>query len=136
MGRCDFACDRRIDVVVTHATPHCRNYLETSRHHKVRRLYAVRTHCILLDTPMIKIICHSIASDTLWVRKVRHRYAVKTLHTPNVRDRYSYRIDIAHHAIKLRSCYVHAASALLSFLRRTCDVCMAIEAATNVWRSF
>ena len=95
----------------------------TSRHRKVRRTYAARTQCILLNTPMVKIIRHSIAADTLWVRKVRYRYVVVSLHTPHIRDRYSYRIAISYHAIKPRMRYVRAA--LLSFLRRTCDVCMA-----------
>ena len=96
----------------------------TSRHRKVRRKYAARRQCILLDTaPMVKIVRHSIAADTLWVRKVCYRYVVASLHTPHIRDRYSYRITISYHAIEPRTRYVGAA--LLSFLRRTCDVCMA-----------
>ena len=95
----------------------------TSRHRKIRRSYAAHTQCIRLDTPMVKMIRHSIAADTLWVRKVRYRYVVASLHTPHIRDRYCYRIAISYHAIEPRSRYVRAA--LLSFLRRTCDVCMA-----------
>ena len=90
----------------------------TSRHRKVRRAYAAHTQCIHLDTPMVKIIRHSIAAVTLWVRKVRHRYVVASLHMPHIRDRYSH-----CHAIEPRTCYVRAA--VLSFSRRTCDVCMA-----------
>ena len=92
----------------------------TSRHRKVRRTYAAHTQCILLDTPMVKIIRHSIAADMLRVRKVRSRYVVALLHTPHIRDRYSYRIAISYYAIEPRTRYVRAA--LLSFLRRTCDV--------------
>ena len=79
--------------------------VETPRHRKVRRQYAVRTENILHDTPMIKITRQSIASDTLWIRNVRHRYAVITLHTPQIRDRYTYRVaDQA--TIVLLSCCV------------------------------
>ena len=95
----------------------------TSRHRKVRRTYAVHTQCIHLDTPMVKIIRHSIAADTLWVRKVRYRYVVASLHTPHIRYRYYYCIAISYHVIVPRMLYVRVA--LLSFLRRTCDVCMA-----------
>ena len=95
----------------------------TSDHRKVRRTFAAHTQCIRLDTPMVKIIRHSIAADTLWVRKVRYRYVVASLHTPHIRDRYSYRIAISYHAIEPRTRYVR--SALLSFLRHTCDVCVA-----------
>ena len=94
-----------------------------SRHRKVRRTYAAHMQCIRLDTPMVKIIRHSIAADALSVRKVRFRYAVASIHTPHIRDRYSYRIAISYHAIESRTRYVLAA--LLSFLRRTCAVCMA-----------
>ena len=121
MGQCDFACDRRIGVVVNHETPYVVSV--TSRHRKVRRTYAAHTQRIRLDTPRVKIIRHSIAADTQWVRKVRYRYVVASLHTPHIRDRYSYRIAISYHAIVPRTRYVRAA--LLSFLRRTCDVCMA-----------
>ena len=90
---------------------HRTDVVETPRHRKVRRPYAVRTQYILHDKPMIKIIRHSIASDMLWIRNVRHtcRYAVTTLHTPQVRDRYTYHIAVVYLVIKLRSCYVHAA---------------------------
>ena len=109
----DFACDLRIGVGVNHATPHCRsrNAMPSQSRSYVRLSYAVHT-------PMVKIICHSITADTVWVRKVRHRYIVASLHTPHIRDRYSYRIAISYHAIQVRV-------VLLSFLRRTCDVCMA-----------
>ena len=53
----------------------------TSRHRKVRCTYAARTQCILLDTPMVKIIRHSIAADKLWIRKVRYRYVVASYAT-------------------------------------------------------
>ena len=95
----------------------------TSRPDKVRRTYTNRTQCILLCTPMVKIIRHSIAADTLWVREVRYRYVMASLHTPHIRDRYSYRIVISYHATVPRTHNVRAA--LLSFLGRTCDECMA-----------
>ena len=94
----------------------------TSRDRKVRRTHGARTQCILLDMRMVKIIRHPIAADTLWVRKVRYRYVVTSLHTPHIRDRYSYRIAISYHAIEPRTRYFLAA--LLSFLWRTCDVCI------------
>ena len=115
MGQCDFASYRHIGVVVNHAMPHCRSSNVTP--------YAAYTQCIRLDTPMVKIICHSIAADTLWVRKVCYGYVVALLHTPHIRDRYSYRIAISYHAIEPRKRYVRVA--LLSFLQRTYDVCMA-----------
>ena len=46
-----------------------------------------------------------------------------SLRTPHIRDRYSYRIVVSYHAIEPRTRYDLVA--LLSFLRRTCDVCMA-----------
>ena len=95
----------------------------TSRHRKVRRTYAAHTQYICLGTPIVKIIRHSIAADMLWVRKVCYRYVVASLHRPHIRDRFSYGIAISYHAIEPRMRYVRAA--LLSFLRRTCDVCMA-----------
>ena len=106
----------------------------TSRHRMVRRTYAARTQCILLDTPMVKIIRHSIEADTLWVRKVRYGYAVASLHTPHIRDRYSYRIAIHYHEIEQRTRYVRAAlfrsyGVRVTYVRR-------IEAGTNVWRFF
>ena len=79
---------RRIDVV------------ETPRHRKVRRPYAVRTQYILHDTPITKIIRHSIASDMLWIRNVRHtcRYAVSMLRdfrSYGERVTYAWRIEVA-----------------------------------------
>ena len=97
----------------------------TSCHRKVRRTYAARTQCILLDMPMVKIIRYSIAAYTLWVRKVPYRNFVASLHTPHIRDRYSYRIDISYHAIEPRTRALYVRMALPSFLRRKCDVCMA-----------
>ena len=48
--------------------------VETPRHCKVRRQYAVRTQYILYNTPMIKMIRYSIAPDTLWIKT----YAIGT----------------------------------------------------------
>ena len=81
----------------------------TSHHRKVRGTYAARTQCILLDTPMVKIVLHSIAADTLWIRKVRYRYVVASIHTPHIRDRYSYCIAISY-AIEPQTGYVRVTS--------------------------
>ena len=72
-------------------------------------------------------------TDVVETPRHRKRYAVRTpfryaVHTPRYANdqnntsfnRILYTMDPA---IKIRSCYVHAA--LRSFLRRTCDVCMA-----------
>ena len=82
IGQCEFACNRRIGVglIMQRRTV----VVVMSRHRKVRRMYAARTQCIHLDTPMVKIIRHSITADTLWVRKVRYRYVVASLHTPHI----------------------------------------------------
>ena len=131
MGKCDFACDRRIGVVVNHATPHCHSSnITPSQGTSYVVSYAVHTS----RTPMVKIICHSITADTLWVRKVCYRYVVASLHTPHIRDRYSYRIAISYHA---------SSHERTTFLRRYFPsygvrvmYVWQIEAATNVWRFF
>ena len=120
MGRCYFAVVALTWWLVMQC---CTDLVEMPRHCKVRRPYAICTQYILHETQMINIIQHSIASDMLWIRNVRHWYAVKTLHSPQVSDRYTYCVAVGYLAIKLQSCYVHAA--LLWFLRRTSDVCMA-----------
>ena len=82
----------------------------TSRHRKVRRSYTARMQCILLDTPMVKIIRNSIAADTLWVRKVRYRYVVASLH---IRHTYAADTHIALPFLIMRSSHKRA-----TFVRR------------------
>ena len=131
-----FACDRRVDVVGTHATPqnirqgntyaattHLRSDNATAA--QVRSPSAVRTQYIRHDTPQKQNIRHSYAPDTLWIRKERRRKAVTMLYTPYVRNSYTSCIPMTYPAITLRSHCVPAA--LFSLLRRTCDVCMAYQ---------
>ena len=160
-----FACDNRIGVAVTDATPRYRSRNATGSQgtSSVRRSYAVHT--------LWSTIRHSIASDALWIRKVRHRYAVTALHAPHARDRLTYHVAVAYQAIKLRlylrsSCVTYVLTAYVwrmygeskllrtrgdffnmfknsprlcepSRMRRSCNVTAteAFDAVTMVWRS-